>query len=252
VPTSITSRPLRAGRSSICLCISATAGTISSRLHTHVRAHADTLATLHHTAERDMKKDRVTRESSHLCCYTLCVAPTIGTYRQIIIVIANSNDVANLLLRVAVPPRIWIEKAHQERKIILGTFLFEGTADSAPAKSFLKTEKTRVDIADRLVDLCVFYGFDGFLINIETDLGPLREDLVEFLAYMRSRLKVRVGAHAQVNEWHQSMCVHSIEANNGLRCALPVLSGRACLIGQVSPISNLVYARKYDSAVTRS
>ena len=103
-----------------------------------------------------------------------------------------------LAYRVVIPPRIWIENAHHKQKIILGTFLFEGREDSAPAKDFLNTEATRLDITDKLVDLCVFHGFDGFLINMETDLGPSLGALVEFLAHLRGQLKLRVGAHAQV------------------------------------------------------
>jgi len=33
--------------------------------------------------------------------------------------------------RVVVPPHVWIEKSHQQQKIILGTFLFEGRRESS-------------------------------------------------------------------------------------------------------------------------
>lgn len=99
--------------------------------------------------------------------------------------------------RVVVPPRVWIENAHRERKRVLGMFLFEGP-DSPKAQAFLASEDTWRRTADKLVDLCVFYGFDGWLINCEASLGESRGAFVSFLTYLRSSMKERVGSHAQV------------------------------------------------------
>ena len=114
---------------------------------------------------------------------------------------------------VVVPPDIWIEQAHQAHKLVLGTFLFEGKGDSIHAQKFLESEATRLSTATKLVDLCVFYGFDGFLINIETDLGrTLSGALVSFLTHLRAELKARVGSYAQV------------PASSLMPCSLPCLS----------------------------
>ena len=98
--------------------------------------------------------------------------------------------------RVVVPPRVWIENAHRERKRVLGTFLFEGP-DSPKAQAFLASEGTWRRTADRLVELCVFYGFDGWLMNVEASHRS-RDAFVSFLTYLRSSMKERVGSHAQV------------------------------------------------------
>ena len=124
--------------------------------------------------------------------------------------------------RVVVPPRIWIEKAHQEHKMVLGTFLFEGRWDSSQAQAFLGSEETWQKCADRLVDLCVFYGFDGWLMNVEASLGESRGAFVSFLSYVRLSMKERIGGHAQVIYYdahnedgvfkHQDALLHSNKA----------------------------------------
>lgn len=100
--------------------------------------------------------------------------------------------------RVVLPPNIWIEEAHQQNKTILGTFLFEGKSDSIHAQDFLTSKARAQQCADQLVNLCVCYGFDGWLLNIETDLGACRGAFVSFMKYLRMQIKHKVGAHAQV------------------------------------------------------
>jgi hypothetical protein len=100
--------------------------------------------------------------------------------------------------RVVVPPYVWIQRCHQEHKIILGTFLFEGKPDSQKAEQLLETEASFQMCADKLVDLCVYYGFDGWLVNVETDLVASRGAFLSFLQYFRRQMKHRVGPHAQV------------------------------------------------------
>ena len=102
--------------------------------------------------------------------------------------------------RVVVPPHIWIQKSHQEDKLILGTFLLEGSKDKAQAQHLLQSESTRKLYADRLVDVCVEYGFDGWFVNVETDLGTAScaNDFAGFLHYLREQIKFRVGSHALV------------------------------------------------------
>ena len=101
--------------------------------------------------------------------------------------------------RVVVPPNIWIEACHSRDKVILGTFLFEGGSDSGPARDFLNTAERWKSCANQLVGLCVYYGFDGWLVNLETDLGVDRYDaFVGFLGYLQQQMKQQVGHHAQV------------------------------------------------------
>ena len=93
-----------------------------------------------------------------------------------------------------------IEKSHQENRLILGTFLFEGKGDASQAQEFLRSQATRNKCGDRLVDLCVHYGFDGWLLNVETDLGDSKDLFVSFLQYVTAQMKERVGDYAQVHD----------------------------------------------------
>ena len=77
-------------------------------------------------------------------------------------------------------------------------FLFEGRDGGSQAQAFLESEGTWQRAADKLADLCVAYGFDGWLINVEASLGPTRGVFVSFLEYLTRKMKGRVGEHAQV------------------------------------------------------
>jgi len=51
-----------------------------------------------------------------------------------------------------------------------GTFIVEWDAGSERLQYILQSEETFRRVADKLVDICQFYGFDGWLLNIECGL----------------------------------------------------------------------------------
>lgn len=97
--------------------------------------------------------------------------------------------------RVVIPPLLWIQQCHDHDKVLLGTFLFEGGKDKVPVEEFLDDWRP---CADKLVDLCQSYGFDGWLINFETNVGDMMEEFIRFLDHLQGQLKERIGDHAQV------------------------------------------------------
>lgn len=52
-----------------------------------------------------------------------------------------------------------------------GTFITEWTDGATTCEAFLKDEESYRAVADNLVKISHFYGFDGWLINIENNLS---------------------------------------------------------------------------------
>lgn len=52
-----------------------------------------------------------------------------------------------------------------------GTFITEWDDGAATCEAFLKEEESYRAVADKLVQICHCYGFDGWLINIENALS---------------------------------------------------------------------------------
>lgn len=52
-----------------------------------------------------------------------------------------------------------------------GTFITEWTDGAMTCEAFLKDEESYRGVADKLVQICHCYGFDGWLINIENALS---------------------------------------------------------------------------------
>ena len=114
--------------------------------------------------------------------------------------------------RVTCPPKSSIRVAHAAGTAILGTLIFEWDAGKADIVELVamdgsdgfRTVNTRY--ADMLVELTRQRNLDGWLVNVEVDLGigdaqdSAREHaaaLVSWLAYFSAALK-RAIPHAQV------------------------------------------------------
>lgn len=80
--------------------------------------------------------------------------------------------------RVAIPPPYSTNIAHANGCLSLGTFITESDTGVIECEKILKGEVLDVEsgkyiikdpsfYADKLVELCVYYGFDGYLLNIE-------------------------------------------------------------------------------------
>ncbi|KAF9351006.1 hypothetical protein BGX26_010879 [Mortierella sp. AD094] len=113
--------------------------------------------------------------------------------------------------RVSIPPPVWINAAHKNGVRCLGTIITEWAASimetdemvSGPGQTLADEDgNDTVDrrwfsrtYADKLVDLAVYYKFDGWFINIESILrgGAKQADqTIAFLAYLRAQIHARI------------------------------------------------------------
>lgn len=88
---------------------------------------------------------------------------------------------------VTVPPKEWISYAHREGVPALGTFITEG--ESLTLRKILHDAQSSASTIRKLVDLCDAHNFDGYLMNIETNLDEtLAKRLITFVAMLKKSL----------------------------------------------------------------
>ncbi|KAG6375348.1 glycoside hydrolase family 85 protein [Boletus reticuloceps] len=118
--------------------------------------------------------------------------------------------------RVTVPPSGWTNTAHKQGTKMLGTLIFEGNGNPDCLQiivgyaDFAVTGKN-IPISKRyavlLAELAYQRGFDGYLLNFESDL-PYETDharaLAAWILLLKAELRVKVGPHAQVM-WYDSV-----------------------------------------------
>ncbi|XP_064478947.1 LOW QUALITY PROTEIN: cytosolic endo-beta-N-acetylglucosaminidase-like [Ornithodoros turicata] len=86
---------------------------------------------------------------------------------------------------VTIPPVGWINAAHRHNVKVLGTFITEWDAGSEVLER-IKRDNLTADVATRLADIAHAYGFDGWLMNIESTMadgcGAFMEDFLSAIA----------------------------------------------------------------------
>lgn len=68
---------------------------------------------------------------------------------------------------VSVPPETWINAAHENRCRCLATFITEWNDGVVICNQILQSDESVSLLVKKLVELTLFYEFDGWLINIE-------------------------------------------------------------------------------------
>ncbi|XP_045800846.1 cytosolic endo-beta-N-acetylglucosaminidase 1 [Trifolium pratense] len=86
---------------------------------------------------------------------------------------------------VTIPPPSWINTAHRHGVKVLGTFITEWDEGKANCDILLSTKESAQMYAERLAELAVQLGFDGWLINMEVELdrGQI-SNLKEFVDHL--------------------------------------------------------------------
>lgn len=137
--------------------------------------------------------------------------------------------------RLTIPPTQWINTAHRNGVKILGTLIFEwdegkketqhmldgkvtycGSSKFYTHESFVQdqSEVNKEDLgtfyyAEKLVEIAKHFGFDGYLMNFEADVPKDKvASLIDWLGYLRMRLKDDVGMHAEMI-WYDSVVEES-------------------------------------------
>ncbi|KAK9237052.1 glycosyl hydrolase family 85-domain-containing protein [Lipomyces kononenkoae] len=110
--------------------------------------------------------------------------------------------------RVAVPPVSWTLACHKSGVRCLGTIIFEHESSVSDARLLLAPNETGTGYlyADIFVRLAKHYGFDGYLLNMETTMGNAAEarELLNFIEYLKFRLHKEIGSEARVI-WYDSL-----------------------------------------------
>lgn len=96
--------------------------------------------------------------------------------------------------RITIPPPSWINAAHKNGVKILGTFITEwesGVEDTL--KLIHGIEGNKLFYADKLIEICAAYGFDGWLFNIETSLSKSEiPSLIKFMGYITQGIHKKI------------------------------------------------------------
>uniref|UniRef100_A0A3B3ZNA8 Cytosolic endo-beta-N-acetylglucosaminidase n=1 Tax=Periophthalmus magnuspinnatus TaxID=409849 RepID=A0A3B3ZNA8_9GOBI len=103
---------------------------------------------------------------------------------------------------VTIPPAGWTNAGHRHGVLVLGTFITEWTEGAKVCEDFLKDEESYRAVADKLVQICHCYGFDGWLINIENELSVMKT-MPLFLRYLTEQIHERVSAGLVL--WYDSV-----------------------------------------------
>ncbi|XP_024995721.1 cytosolic endo-beta-N-acetylglucosaminidase 1-like [Cynara cardunculus var. scolymus] len=86
---------------------------------------------------------------------------------------------------VTLPPPCWVNAAHKHGVKVLGTFIVEWEEGRLIAEQFLATTEVTQLYAERLSELAVALGFDGWLINMEVELDIGRIPILkEFISHL--------------------------------------------------------------------
>jgi mannosyl-glycoprotein endo-beta-N-acetylglucosaminidase len=89
---------------------------------------------------------------------------------------------------ITIPTESWINAAHENNVRILGTFITEFDDGEKICEQFLSDISKIDEVVNKLVNVTVFYGFDGWLINIENKVNNV-ENLKYFVRKLTSSLK---------------------------------------------------------------
>lgn len=88
--------------------------------------------------------------------------------------------------KISVPPVSWTNALHKQGILSLGTVIFEGVHQQTQLESFIeRTNDGKFKYVEYLVLLAKHYGFDGWLINIETYF-PKHIDAPEIVKFVES------------------------------------------------------------------
>nr|CAD7575587.1 unnamed protein product [Timema californicum] len=71
---------------------------------------------------------------------------------------------------ITVPPVVWINAAHLHGVKILGTIITEWNDGKEVWKQVLENSRSVLRFVDCLVNICLHFGFDGYLLNVENPM----------------------------------------------------------------------------------
>ncbi|KAK1409381.1 hypothetical protein QVD17_35907 [Tagetes erecta] len=107
---------------------------------------------------------------------------------------------------VTLPPPCWINAAHKHGVKVLGTFIVEWDEGRVIAEQFLATTEVAKMYAERLSELAVALGFDGWLINMEVSLNVEKIPILkEFVSHLTKVMHSSVPGSLVI--WYDSVTI---------------------------------------------
>lgn len=105
---------------------------------------------------------------------------------------------------ITIPPIGWINAAHQHGVKVLGTIITEWNDGNAIWLQLFSNLEKRDNFVDKLVEICKYYKFDGYLFNVENEIELENiENMIETVSLLRTKLKTEI-THSEV-VWYDSV-----------------------------------------------
>nr|CAD7588708.1 unnamed protein product [Timema genevievae] len=108
---------------------------------------------------------------------------------------------------ITVPPVVWINAAHLHGVKILGTIITEWHDGKEVWKQVLESSRSVLKFVDCLVNICLHFGFDGYLLNVENPMEQERFPLFKKFIYLLRISLLQHLPHAEVI-WYDSVTVN--------------------------------------------
>lgn len=107
---------------------------------------------------------------------------------------------------VTLPPPCWTNTAHKHGVKVLGTFITEWDEGKIICNTLLATKENAHMYAERLAELAIALGFDGWLINMEIvlELGQI-PNLKEFVSHLTQTLHFSLPGSLVI--WYDSVTI---------------------------------------------
>ncbi|XP_002520781.3 cytosolic endo-beta-N-acetylglucosaminidase 1 [Ricinus communis] len=108
---------------------------------------------------------------------------------------------------VNLPPPCWTNTAHRHGVKVLGTFLTEWEEGRLACNKLLETEESARMYAERLAELAIALGFDGWLINMEINLDMEKiPNLKEFVSHLTKTMHFSLPGSLVI--WYDAITIH--------------------------------------------
>ncbi|XP_059666790.1 cytosolic endo-beta-N-acetylglucosaminidase 1-like [Cornus florida] len=108
---------------------------------------------------------------------------------------------------VTLPPPCWTNTAHKHGVKVLGTFITEWDEGRVIANKLLSTKQSAQVYAERLTELAVALGFDGWLINMEVKLDVEQiPNLKECISHLTKTMHSSVPGSLVI--WYDSVTIN--------------------------------------------
>lgn len=109
---------------------------------------------------------------------------------------------------VTLPPPCWTNTAHKHGVKVLGTFIAEWDEGKVVCRKLLSTKESAQKYAERLAELALALGFDGWLLNIEVDKLDAGQilNLKEFVSHLTRVMHSSVAGSLVI--WYDSVTIN--------------------------------------------